>query len=208
MATEHRLIVLGEQEGPLTDHEDPLWVQWQYAKHLATAIHNEAYYQFTDEDVEKIFGSELDTIQECVKWQIMVKMESVDDNILPISERRINYMFGQLEVLRVFWKLCDSTRDYYKKKEKKPQALLKIKKVDKFAEEIQVFYGIILDAAKARIDALKDRGEKSILAQVRWGATGEELKCLMSDEDQRFYAREYADSNIDTLQGILKVRLR
>ena len=74
--------------------------------------------------------------------------------------------------------------------------------------EVKSTYEAIGKVANTYIDLLQKRGVLAIKAQVRWGATGEALKPLISDDDVEHYAKEYADSAVEAWKGVLQVKLR
>jgi hypothetical protein len=54
---------------------------------------------------------------------------------------------------------------------------------------------------------LNRHGLGILKAWARWGATGEALKELLSDDDVAFYSQRALDSLTDSLGGILKVKM-
>jgi N-terminal acetyltransferase B complex non-catalytic subunit len=131
-----------------------------------------------------------------------------EDAQLGLSEDTFTWAYGRLEVLQVLTKLCDRLDEQAKKKDSPLQAKLKANTVKGIREIIDSIYNEIRSIVKRRIDFLKKVGKQCIVAQVRWGATGEALKQLISDAQLERYATQYVASALDANEGILKVKLK
>jgi hypothetical protein len=133
--------------------------------------------------------------------------EPVDERIMP-ADGGLKNMYGTLEVVQTIWRLCEVVKAELKKSNSKWKYRLQTKTVEACAKEAKFCHKRIGDVADSWISALKDRGVNNILAQVQWGSTGESLRQLMTDSQQRQYAHEYIDSAIETLQGVKMVKLK
>jgi hypothetical protein len=131
----------------------------------------------------------------------------VDEQIMP-TDGGLKNMYGTLEVVQTTWRLCEAVKAELKKSNSKWKHRLQIKTVEACAKEAKFCHQRMGDVADSWIGALKGRGVNSILAQARWGSTGEALRQLMTDVQQRQYAQEYVESAIETLQGVKMVKLK
>ncbi|KAF2474751.1 uncharacterized protein BDR25DRAFT_111755 [Lindgomyces ingoldianus] len=130
------------------------------------------------------------------------------ENLMP-TEGYLQYFFGQLELLLVYAKLIDQVRNFHKLSKFPPSRVKKEKVwVDKVATAIQNCYTAVRNAAQSYIDALRERGLESVLKHAKAGVVGEALVGLMGEEEMRGFAREYVESAVDALEGVLKVRIK
>lgn len=118
--------------------------------------------------------------------------------------------YSALEVLRALPRLTNEIKE--KVLQSKAPHPLKSQVPKDWAKEIDAevksAYEAIGKVANSYIDLLQKRGVLAIKAQVRWGATGEALKLLISEDDVEHYAKEYVDSAVEAWKGVLQVKLR
>ncbi|KAF2710504.1 hypothetical protein K504DRAFT_490616 [Pleomassaria siparia CBS 279.74] len=133
-----------------------------------------------------------------------LNLDPADQVFMP-HENGLMYLYSHLETIRLAWRFCET---YKKSSIKVFKATAVQNEIQKCAVLVQEVYNLIGYVATAHINALKTRGTNSILAQVRWGPTGEALRELMGDDEQKGYAKDYAESAIEALGGVLKVKLK
>jgi hypothetical protein len=126
---------------------------------------------------------------------------------LPLSSG-VRYLFLYLEVAQVCWKIVELADEKRTKRDPKFSGQLDPKVTKQIRDSLEKTYSGVQAVAKGWIDIAKQHGAAIIKAKVRFGPTGESLKELLSDQDVDFYARESVDSLIDTLGGVLKVKLK
>jgi hypothetical protein len=132
-----------------------------------------------------------------------------EDDPAMFHESMLMHCYGFLEVCRGVHRLGDWLFDTVLKAKNHPKkAKLSEKFLKDLQEEAKVLFQAVRDVAQSYIDLILKRGVRSIKAQVRWGATGEELKVFLSDDDVEYYAKEYVESALEAWKGVLKVKLK
>jgi hypothetical protein len=116
--------------------------------------------------------------------------------------------YGHLEVFLVFWRFCDLFDEQRKKRDIPLKNKTKENVVKLIRTHIQACYDALRKFVQAWVDYYKRHGKDVIKAKVRQGTSGEVLKDLISDGDLNRYAQLYVDSGIDTLRGLLNVKLK
>lgn len=191
-------------------YEWDLCVPWMLVKVLALGATSGQPKDFSATKFKQL-TSELTELHNEIKDFVVSPSPSLSpekDFIMPY-ENGLMYMFSRLELLQIVWRLCENTKELLKKEKKKFSGVLSVTDVTACSDITKTLYERIRQLAQSFIDALKQRGVKSILAQVQWGSTGEALKGLMHDKDeQEGYVREYVESAIEALNGVLKVKLK
>jgi N-terminal acetyltransferase B complex non-catalytic subunit len=135
---------------------------------------------------------------------------SPEDQPTMIHENMLMSAYSALEVLRVLPRLCEQIREKVIQV-KTPHPLKAqvpkdwVKDVD---AEVKGCYDAIGQVANGYIALLQKKGVAAIRAQVKFGATGEALKGLLSDDDVEYYAKEYVDSAVEAWKGVLQVKLK
>ncbi|KAF2877832.1 N-acetyltransferase B complex non catalytic subunit-domain-containing protein [Massariosphaeria phaeospora] len=128
-------------------------------------------------------------------------IEPVDEQPL-FHENILMCCYGALEALFLLWQTSVEIGN----------SNLKVKiDQEKQVQLMQILLGCalaIIKVAKAYGDKLMKHGRACIVAQVRWGPTGEALKELISDTELQGYAREYVDSAFEALGGVPKAAFR
>ncbi|KAF2176685.1 hypothetical protein K469DRAFT_722076 [Zopfia rhizophila CBS 207.26] len=194
------------------EREDDLRSDWLCARSIAVDVYDGARSHDTGKSLEERFELACWALTEvCVEMENLILPESTgfkleDEYLLPNEIGLLTY-YSLLELLRVYWKICETMKDYQKKRHELGRRVKK-QLVDQFATRVEDTYKLLRKVVGSMIVALKRRGEQSILAQVGWGPTGEALTKVLSDDDMRLYAREYVESAIEALEGVLKVKLK
>ncbi|KAH8731426.1 hypothetical protein GQ44DRAFT_735904 [Phaeosphaeriaceae sp. PMI808] len=127
-------------------------------------------------------------------------------------ENMLMACYSQLEVLRAAYRLAELIRDRILKPKGRDQHALKKVLSDKYDNKLldktTVCFQAVHDVAQSYISLIKIKGVKAIIAQVRWGITGDALRVHLSDENLEYYAKEYVESALEAWMGVLKVKLK
>jgi len=154
---------------------------------------------------------------ELTKLQNSLKtLSKTDDVSKPLVEKRIlpgegllSLFFGSLELLRAVWKICETIRSAQNQKAAhRLKNEVKKKTIDVLAAQTEAFYALIQEAAKRAVDRLQGGGEQALVAQAGWGETGLAIMELMQQDEVRGYARLFVDSGVESIRGVLKVKLK
>jgi exonuclease VII small subunit len=136
--------------------------------------------------------------------------QAPNDSVLPRSDTLI-YWYGTLEALQVCRKASVAAEAYFKPltakmipAKAKNEAISVAKSIRDVSDR---YYKDVRQNAQDWIDFLNRHGLGILKAWARWGATGEALKELLSDDDVAFYSQRALDSLTDSLGGILKVKM-
>lgn len=135
--------------------------------------------------------------------------DPIDEPVM-IDRNMLISSYSALEVLRALPRLTNEIKERVIQS-KAPHPLKSQVPKDWTKEidaEVKGAYEAIGKVASSYIDLLQKRGVLAIKAQVRWGAIGEALKPLISDDDVDYYAKEYVDSAVEAWKGVLQVKLR
>ena len=147
--------------------------------------------------------------QETLMATTSTGRDPVDEPTM-IDRNMLISSYSALEVLRALPRLTNEIKE--RVIQNKAPHPLKSQVPKDWAKEIDAevkgAYEVIGKVANSYIDLLQKRGVLAIKAQVRWGATGEALKHLISDDDVEHYAKEYVDSAVEAWKGVLQVKLR
>ena len=128
------------------------------------------------------------------------------DRMPHLTEDRLNATYGRLEVLRVLKGLVDLARPIAKRT--KPGANeLSVNQCEQLAGLVFENYKLHRLCIQEIIDRLKQTGGIHIRAQIFSGKTGEAIDELIADDTLDWYSKEYRDSAIEALNGVLKVQL-
>jgi N-terminal acetyltransferase B complex non-catalytic subunit len=133
------------------------------------------------------------------------KTMAYEDQNIPSNETQMQLFYGLFEILQLVWTLCDQLDR--KRKSAPFKAIVKNDTVKDLRDVTQKCYIMTQDLARAWIEHWKQHGQAIIKAQARYGETGQALRSLVADDELNVIARLYADSVIDTLGGVLQVRL-
>ncbi|KAF2657307.1 hypothetical protein K491DRAFT_714526 [Lophiostoma macrostomum CBS 122681] len=181
-------------------------------RNLWEAMNNVSQPLFQKQHQE--LGSRLDSLfaELCTAHSELVIMDNPDhrdlpyeDQPLPSTENQMQVLYGHLEVLQLAWKLCDQLDR--KRKTAPLKTIVKEKTVKDLRDITSNCYKCIQEYTQKCIEHWKKHGLAIIKAQVRYGDTGTALKNLVADDELHAIARLYADLVIDTLSGVLQVKL-
>lgn len=129
------------------------------------------------------------------------------DGALNLTEDALNAVYGRLEVLRVLNRLLDFMRPISKARTHSLHKDITRAKCDLLHNYVTEFYRL----HKIRIEAIIDRLHKSGVAHIRtllsYSKPGAAVKGVIADEALNRYSKEYVDSAIEALKGVLKVQL-
>ncbi|KAF2015993.1 hypothetical protein BU24DRAFT_422309 [Aaosphaeria arxii CBS 175.79] len=183
---------------------------WELIASSVRMIYKEAYKTKMIVEKLQILSDEIITSNgtlEMMQWNM--EQAQKDDPVnahIGLHEKIILYWYSRLEQYQVILKFCDFVQESIKK-----QVHLKAKVQDSY---FQMLRGaakkgteIIQETARGWIAYLRRGGRAAIKAQIRWGPWSDELRKIIPDDDVHFYAGEYVDSYIDSLEGILKVKV-
>jgi N-terminal acetyltransferase B complex non-catalytic subunit len=118
--------------------------------------------------------------------------------------------YTKFEILRALYKLVEQLREKVDSAKSKHYMKAKLPKnwVKDVASETQTCYEAIRDVADSYIQLIEKKGKDAIKAQIRWGATGEALRKVLTDDDVEHYATEYFVSALHAWKGVLQVKLK
>ncbi|KAF1998096.1 hypothetical protein P154DRAFT_524402 [Amniculicola lignicola CBS 123094] len=121
-------------------------------------------------------------------------------------------IYSRLEYFQLVSRLCQNTADLMAKKNLKMVPRIwrdaKDSPHQRLHQEVQKVHNNMQNWVKDWTRVLKKTGLRLMLENIGWGSTGESLKLVMTEEDQGWYARQYVESAIDTIEGFLKVKLK
>jgi len=134
----------------------------------------------------------------------------LEDEPAMFHENMLISCYTKLELLRALNKGIEYLREKVVNPKSTHFMKAKLPKnwVTELDTEVKICYEAILHVARSYINLIKEKGEATIKAQIRWGETGEILKKMLSDADVALYAREYVDSALQAWEGVLKVKLK
>ena len=129
----------------------------------------------------------------------------LEERPFPALESQVSILYGHLEVLQCVCKACDMLDRKRKTPPFKGVGTDKILK--NLSDKASAMYKTIQEFAQAWINHYKKHGMRIVKAQARHGSVGEALKTLISDDELEVMAKVYVDGLIDTLSGVLMVKL-
>lgn len=135
--------------------------------------------------------------------------EAADSNFdrMPhLTEDRLNAIYGRLEVLRALKGLLDLVRPNMKRSNPGPNEM-SANQCSQLIALIFENYRLHILCIEEIINRLKKTGGIHIRAHIFSGKTGEAIDELIPDETLDWFSKEYRDSAIEALQGVLKVQL-
>jgi N-terminal acetyltransferase B complex non-catalytic subunit len=129
------------------------------------------------------------------------------ERTLNLTEDGLNAVYGRLEVLRILNRLLDFMRPISKARNHAFHKEITPARCDLLHKSITEFYRLHKIRIQAIIDRLHKSGVAHIRAQLLYSKTGAAVNEVISDETLNRYSKEYADSAIEALKGVLKVQL-
>jgi N-terminal acetyltransferase B complex non-catalytic subunit len=129
------------------------------------------------------------------------------DCTVNLTEDGLNAVYGRLEVLRVLNRLLEFMRPISKARNHAFHKEITPAMCELLHKSITEFYHLHRIRIRATIDRLYESGVAHIRAQLLYGKTGAAVDEVISDETLTRYSKEYADSAIEALKGVLKVQL-
>ncbi|KAF2854675.1 hypothetical protein T440DRAFT_551750 [Plenodomus tracheiphilus IPT5] len=132
-----------------------------------------------------------------------------EDEPTMFSEHMLLACYTKLELLRAIYKFIGLLQEsvFHAKSTHPLKKELPEDFVSCVASETELCFKAIQDVAQSYITVIRKRGMAAIKAQVRWGATGEQLCQHLTAEDVQYYANEYVESAVEGWSGVLKVKL-
>jgi hypothetical protein len=192
---------------------DGLWaVLERVAHHLHSADHALEDPVKLHQTLKELLDSLADAHKTFKDISNVTKPNSVtpNDSVFPRSNT-LTYWYSVLEALQVCRKAAESAEGYFKPltaktipAKAKSDAISTAKKIRDTTNDC---YKDVRKHVQEWIDFLNKHGISVLKAWVRWGATGQALKELLSDDDVGYYSRRALDSLIDSLSGVLKVKM-
>lgn len=135
------------------------------------------------------------------------------ETTLPVNQNipcagTLMFFYGLLEVLQVSWKVVEVSEEHRKRKDSPLKNKINEATVKKLRQGIEAGYAHLRECVQNWVDLLKKSGIKIVKDQVQWGPTGKALKELLSDDDIDLYAAQTVNSLVDSLSGVLRVKLK
>lgn len=130
--------------------------------------------------------------------------------LLPWSSA-LQCLFLHLEVLRAAHRFCDAASAATKQKGHKVFGKVPKDGITKTQAAVQASFDKIREVAITRRNAIDEEGTAGLVEQMRDGKTGEALVDVMGGVANSFLretAALYVDAAKDTLDGVLKVKLK
>ncbi|KAJ4344407.1 uncharacterized protein N0V89_012149 [Didymosphaeria variabile] len=154
----------------------------------------------------RIFNQlEIDTDE--VRRQIQEANNADLDCAPNLTEDALNAVYGRLEVLRILVQLLTFMRPISKARTHALHKEITTANCDHLQESISEFCRLHKIRIKAIIDRLKKNGVAHFRTQFHYSKTGAAIAEMIDDETLDIYSKEYADSAIEALNGVLKVQL-
>lgn len=130
------------------------------------------------------------------------------ENVKLPRESVFHYWFGLLEVLQASHRVIELAEEQLKKKNSPLKRKLKEQTIQNIREATQFSYDTLRSYVQKWIDLIEGRGREIMKAQARWGPTGKALADMLQDNYLDRYVIEARASLLDTLRGVLKVKLK
>lgn len=140
--------------------------------------------------------------------QDMLDVNNGSSDRLPhLTENSLHAVYGRLEVLRVLHRLLDLLRPILKARTQKIHKEITVADCDLLQESIIEFHRLHKIRTQAMIDRLNKQGMIHIRAQILYGGSGKAIQETITEETLNIYSKEYVDSAVEALKGVLKVEL-
>jgi N-terminal acetyltransferase B complex non-catalytic subunit len=163
-------------------------------------------------DAFKAIPEELQAMRLALETLRVADFTTAKPEDLPtmFHENMLISCYTKFEVLRALHKLVEQLREKVVNPKSTHYMKAKLPKnwVNDVASETQICYEAIRDVANTYIKLIEGKGIDAMKAQIRWGATGEALKKLLTDDDVEYYATEYFISALHAWRGVLQVKLK
>ncbi|KAL1591573.1 hypothetical protein SLS60_011823 [Paraconiothyrium brasiliense] len=162
------------------------------------------------ESLEAAFGrifNQLEIDTDELRRQILEANNAAPDRAPNLTEDALNAVYGRLEVLRVLVQLLSFMRPISKARTHALHKEITVANCDRLQESITEFYRLHKIRMQTIIDQLKKNGVADFRRQFHRGSTGAAVAEVIADETLETYSKEYADSAIEALKGVLKVQL-
>lgn len=194
---------------------DGVWtVLESVAKHLHSADHAQGDLIKLHQALRELVDSLTDahkTFKDISANVTKPNSQTTQDSAFPRSDT-LTYWYSVLEALQVCRKASEAVEGFFKPltaktipAKAKNEAISTAKKI---RETSDACYKDVRKHIQEWIDFLNQHGIRVLKTWVRGGATGQALKELLSDEDDvAFYSRRVLDSLLDSLSGVLKVKM-
>ncbi|KAF2441371.1 hypothetical protein P171DRAFT_488923 [Karstenula rhodostoma CBS 690.94] len=134
--------------------------------------------------------------------------DNADFNRAPtLTEDSLNEVYGRLEALRTLNRLLDFMRPISKARTHALHKDITVARCDLLHHYVTESYRLHKTRIQAIIDRLHKSGAAHIRALLRSSNTGVAINGVIADETLNRYSKEYVDSAIEALNGVLKVQL-
>lgn len=134
--------------------------------------------------------------------------KSTDElKIKQATEAVLQVVYGRFEVLRILYRLLELLRPVSKDRDHRLHREITVAKCDRLEGLVKEIYGLQRTWAQTLSDLLHRSGVPHIRSEMFFSETGSALKELIPNGTLDWYAKEYADSAIEALKGVLKVQL-
>ncbi|KAF1965768.1 hypothetical protein BU23DRAFT_603998 [Bimuria novae-zelandiae CBS 107.79] len=159
------------------------------------------------EDVLNALFKELENDEKYFRQGCLDATDTSFERMPHLTEDVLNIMYGRLEIYRVLNRLVDYLRPISKQHNHPLHKHFDVSVCDRLAGFVKEIYRLQRLYVQAIIDRLSRTGVAHIRAQIFAGPTGAMIGELIADETLDWYSKEYCDSAIEALKGILKVQL-
>lgn len=190
--------------------EAVFFLLWDALSQVALMMHNA---NTEGKTLDELFNSLLDGLDMHI---IALKSYPISDpandglsrEALILHEDMLMYFYGLLELLRVLIRLTDQLRGMSRKGSHPLKSKIPKKAVDQTAQKVEECYALVRKETQTYLALMKNKGAAAIEKHVRAGPTGSALRVMLGDADVKSYAKEYVESAVEALSGVLKVKLR
>lgn len=124
-----------------------------------------------------------------------------------LTEDGLNAVYGRLEVLRTLNRLLGLMRPISKSRNHALHKDISAARCDLLHKHITEIYRLHKIRIQAVIDRLRVRGGAHIRALFTYERTGSAVSGVVPEDVLDRYCKEYVDSGIEALKGVMKVNL-
>lgn len=129
-----------------------------------------------------------------------------DGNPLP-TEDNLNFMYGHLEVLRALKGLVGILRPIAKKSDKLKDDEVSTLRCEELDHFVALNYQSLRTYAETVMKRVANLGPRHTRTHISQGKTGAAVESIIGGETLDWYSKEYSESAIEALKGLLKVQL-
>lgn len=124
-----------------------------------------------------------------------------------LTEDNLNYMYGHLEVLRALKGLVGILRPIAKKSDKLKDDEVSTLRCEELDHFVALNYQSLRTYAETVLQRVANFGPRHTRRYISQGKIGAAIEAIIGGETLDRYSKEYAESAIEALKGLLKVQL-